>query len=62
MASQKVSANQKHRAVAIGTTSNHPVTQAARQQLEPLFKNQTPNAPASALDERIAKKKVELGL
>jgi tetratricopeptide (TPR) repeat protein len=50
------------RAVAIGSTSNHPVTPAARQQLEPLFKNQAPNAPPSALDELIAKKKVELGL
>ena len=50
------------RSIAIGSTSNHPVIQAARQQLEPLFKNQAPDAPASALDELIAKKKAELGL
>jgi len=50
------------RAVAIGLATNHPVTQPAREQLEPLFKNQSPDAAAGALDQLLEKKKTELGL
>jgi tetratricopeptide (TPR) repeat protein len=50
------------RSVAIGMATNNPVTQPARQQLEPLFRNQMPDAPAGALDKLIAEKKTELGL